>query len=623
MAGSKNLGKVGMTTGGEYSSSATYKKLTIVKHNGSQWISKTDVPSGNAPSADSTYWQLMHGTTDLKVLMTGDTASLDPNKVYVWEEAVTNLTITALNGGKEGRRNRYVFQFKNPKTAYTVLTLPSGVLWSSDTELDDNGVPVLDRDGCTRVEIVDNLATTKRWPSIYIIFEDPNVEAVLMSKGVSSDGIGITRKDAREVSTIGTWFKGNTNIETFDEFKYFIGVTRIGYNNDTTAAFMNCTNLRKISLPKSITYIGVSCFNSCNLQEVPDLSMASYIIRARAFNNNPNMRGKVVLNATELDAQIFYNTGIDEVVINNAINIATGANNATTGAFGQCLNLKKVTMGDSVQIIGMSCFYGCISLSEVNFPEGLKEIRSAAFDGCTALEFDELAFPNVTTVGSNAFKGVKIRKLSLPKATSILGANASVTLGDKTVLQELELSPDMTVANTYLLDGYSALTSLSGLVWENLTSLGTSAFAFVKCLPEVINASSVTTVGGGTFRETNITSMVLNACTSVGNTAFYRCASLTTFIIGDACTSIGQQTFAYCTAIQAFICKATTPPSLHGQAFLGVNMTTAPIIFYVPDASVEAYKTATNWLNYATRIKGISDLQTDNPTLYAEIQDYL
>lgn len=47
------------------------------------------------------------------------------------------------------------------------------------------------------------------------------------------------------------------------------------------------------------------------------------------------------------------------------------------------------------------------------------------------------------------------------------------------------------------------------------------------------------------------------------------------------------------------------------------------VIIYVPDSSVEAYKGATNWSSSTDRIKGISSLQTDNPTLYAEIQEYL
>lgn len=54
----KNLGKVAVTTGGAYSSSSSYEKLTIVSYNGNSYISKSAVPAGMAPT-NTTYWQLM------------------------------------------------------------------------------------------------------------------------------------------------------------------------------------------------------------------------------------------------------------------------------------------------------------------------------------------------------------------------------------------------------------------------------------------------------------------------------------------------------------------------------------------------------------------------------------
>lgn len=54
----KNLGKVGITTEGQYSSSLSYSRLTMVSYEGESWISKTDVPIGISPTeANSQYWQ--------------------------------------------------------------------------------------------------------------------------------------------------------------------------------------------------------------------------------------------------------------------------------------------------------------------------------------------------------------------------------------------------------------------------------------------------------------------------------------------------------------------------------------------------------------------------------------
>lgn len=54
--------------------------------------------------------------------------------------------------------------------------------------------------------------------------------------------------------------------------------------------------------------------------------------------------------------------------------------------------------------------------------------------------------------------------------------------------------------------------------------------------------------------------------------------------------------------INNMIIKNPTPPSIPS------DIESIPDTFYVPDASVQAYKTATGWSSYATRIKGISEL---------------
>lgn len=82
----------------------------------------------------------------------------------------------------------------------------------------------------------------------YIVFADPAVEAVLMANGVSSDGVGITYEDAAAVTSIGTWFNGNTQITSFEEFEKFTGVTSLDGR-----AFTNCTSLTSINIPRNVT----------------------------------------------------------------------------------------------------------------------------------------------------------------------------------------------------------------------------------------------------------------------------------------------------------------------------------------------------------------------------------
>lgn len=98
-----------------------------------------------------------------------------------------------------------------------------------------------------------------------IQFEDAEVLRVLLANGVGADGV-ITESQARAVTSIGTWFRGNTAIKRFTELQYFTSVKEFGnfYLNDLGAPFYGCSSLEAIVLPESTTRIGNYAFDGCN-----------------------------------------------------------------------------------------------------------------------------------------------------------------------------------------------------------------------------------------------------------------------------------------------------------------------------------------------------------------------
>jgi len=70
------------------------------------------------------------------------------------------------------------------------------------------------------------------------------------------------KEEAEKVTTIGNYFKGNTDLTSFDEFQYFTGVTSIptSYNGN----FYKCSNMTSIILPDSLTTLGGYSFLYCS-----------------------------------------------------------------------------------------------------------------------------------------------------------------------------------------------------------------------------------------------------------------------------------------------------------------------------------------------------------------------
>ena len=121
--------------------------------------------------------------------------------------------------------------------------------------------------------------------------------------------------------------------------------------------------------------------------------------------------------------------------------------------------------------------------------------------------------------------------------------------------------------------------------------------------------SGCTTIGYQSFAYCKLLQGVTipDTVTSIGQSAFTQCYALTEVEIPSSVTSIAAQAFMSCTSLVDVICKRTTPPTLATSSFQGCTALTS---IYVPDANVNAYKSASGWSDYASIIKPISQRPT-------------
>ena len=91
-----------------------------------------------------------------------------------------------------------------------------------------------------------------------------------------------------------------------------------------------------------------------------------------------------------------------------------------------------------------------------------------------------------------------------------------------------------------------------------------------------------------------------NSVTGIYDSAFYDCTSLESIEIPNSVTFIGFSAFYGCTSLANVYCKPTTPPNIINDSFFN-NASNRKI--YVPRTSLNAYKTARVWRDYADSIE--------------------
>ena len=145
-------------------------------------------------------------------------------------------------------------------------------------------------------------------------------------------------------------------------------------------------------------------------------------------------------------------------------------------------------------------------------------------------------------------------------------------------------------SQSYSVSGYSNITTSDKVVipstYNNgtngehpVTSIGDSAFKNCSSLTSVTIGNSVTSIGSLAFIScSSLTSITIpNSVTSIGNYAFRSCSSLTSVTIPNSVTSIGSDAFRSCSSLTS-VTIPNSVTSIGSDAFAGCSSLTSVTI---------------------------------------------
>jgi hypothetical protein len=411
-----------------------------------------------------------------------------------------------------------------------------------------------------------------------------------------------------------------------DAFKDSATLTSITFDSDiqlptiSTNAFKNSGLNGAITLPGSLTGIGVSAFHSCTDITSVNFNLLGQLatIGVSAFEGCSSLNGTFPLpdSLTSLGASAFKSCSSMTTVsfssnlttisdstfqssgLNGAITLPTTVTSIGSSAFQSCSNMTSVNFNELTQLttisvsafensgldgvvtlpasltsIGENAFLQCSDIISITFEDGsltsggAGDISGNAFDGCTSL----------TTI--NAYSStINIMNWSTGENQSFYGSTVTInnlsSVTEHTTFTYNNQAP--TTTNDVTLSGFAYNTALTSIeIGQAVREIGTDAFESCSALTTLtfVSGSQLETIGDDAFRRSGLVGNIIIPASVIfiAGDAFEECDELTdiTFEVNSQLQTIGVESFK-ASGINIGINLPTSIITISGRAFANI-----------------------------------------------------
>jgi hypothetical protein len=253
--------------------------------------------------------------------------------------------------------------------------------------------------------------------------------------------------------------------------------------------------------------------------------------------------------------------------------------------------MNVIYLKETLTTISPRGFMGASSLNHITLPNRLTTIGINAFMECYSLAsfLASEIHPSFKTIDGVLFSQDLERLIRYPLAKE-----------DSSYI----ISNQVRVIGEYALSQVYSLTSID--LGSGVTTIMTHAFYGTYNLESLVIPDQVTTIELYAFRDcTGLEEVTLGSgITSISSYMFNNCSSLQSIIIPYGVTAIYYGAFYDCTSLRnIYIVRNSLHGLISGSLFMFFYTPSDMKINFPDQMTVDAYKTATFWSSYASKMQ--------------------